>query len=846
MDLRRVAPQGGANFPLTDEQLPIPEAKPVTVTGPLLQAIDSARLRFRKPVAVTGLRFGKRIATFNFVFQDLKYAFRVLRGNPGVTVAAWIALAFGIGANTAIFSLMDAVVLRPLPYPQPGRLMMVHATEAKTRRGMNASWPMLRDWQERNRVFEHLSAYTRAAVNLTGGGEPLRLYAVRVTPEFFPAIGISPAAGTAFDSSGRAVVIAHALWTRRFGGDRGAIGRPLVLDGQPYTLAGVMPQGFHFPKRGIMDEPEVYLPAVPNPNRRVHYLEGIGRLKPGITPAQAQADLDVISAAIEQAHPRDNRGEGARITTLYESLVADSGGALKVFEWAVGLVLLIACANVSNLLLGQAVRRKREIAVRSALGATRSRLARQLLTESLLLSVSGGILGLLLALWGMPLLAAAAPVHTAFSARIAAGGIHLNWAVLGFTFGASVLAGVLFGSLPAWHTVRLSLGSRSATGDRVRGLLVAAEVALSLILLTGAGVLMKSFLRLLAVDPGFQTQNLLAIDVELSQPKYADFENRADFVRRAIEQFDRLPGVVSAAAVNALPLSKASATNSFNLPGGDEIGRAGLRAVTPGYLEAMGIPLVRGRLLTAADTRGAGVINRAMAQRYWPNDDPVGKVIETPRVVGQSVERFQIVGIVGDVRHLSLDDDPHPEMYLAYSQMATANMTFVLRGALPASAARSAIWAVDRDQPLAGVRTMDQLISDDVAPRRFVLLLLGVFAGVALALAAAGIFGVVLHSVSQRTREIGIRMALGAGVGVVVRMVVRQTLIWIGFGLAAGAVGALAGVKLLESYLYGVRPRDPASLAIAVALLAALGAWAAIVPARGAARVDPATTLRCE
>jgi len=402
----------------------------------------------------------------------------------------------------------------------------------------------------------------------------------------------------------------------------------------------------------------------------------------------------------------------------------------------------------------------------------------------------------------------------------------------------------------------LSLGSRSPRGDRLRGLLIAAEVALSLMLLAGAGLLAKSFLRLLAVDPGFRTQNLLAIDVELPDPKYAEPETRAAFARQVLDRLEHLPGAAAVAAINAMPMTKSSPWNSFNLPGGDEMGSAGLRAVSPGYFQAMGIPLVRGRLLAPGDTRGVGVINRAMAERYWPNQDPIGKTIETPRTVRVATaagfdirfqpEQFQIVGIVGDVRHLSLVADPRPEMFLPYAQMATSEVTFVLRGVVAPREARSAIWAVDRDQPLAAVRTMDQLISDDVAPGRFVLLLLGVFAGVALALAAAGIFGVVLHSVSQRAREIGIRMAMGAGAAAVVRMVVRQAMLWIAIGLALGSLGALASVRLLASYLYGVRPRDPSSLAIAVVVLAALGALAAFLPARAAARVDPAATLRCE
>ena len=777
-------------------------------------------------------------------------------------MAALAALALGIGANTAIFSLMDAVVLRPLPYPQAGRLMSVSVTEKG--RAMNTSWPTFRDWQEQTRVFERLAAYTGGSASLTGSGEPIRVNAAQVSPEMFSVLGSSPLVG-ALDSSAQTAVISYGFWMRRFGGEREALGRTLILDGEPYSLAGVLPNDFRFPRWQMMEEPDIYLPLAPNPNRRTHYLRVIGRLKPGVTMAQAKTDMDLVSAAIERANPRLNRGEGARVIPLYENLEFGTRETLVAFGAAVVFVLLIGCANVSNLLLSQAVRRQREIAIRSALGASRMRLVRQFLVESLVLSICGGALGVLVAVWGMPLLVSTVPVHTAFSTRLAMSGLALDWSVLGFALALSLAAAVVFGMIPAWRASQAdrsarNLGSRSGHGERVRGVLIAVEVALSLVLLAGAGLLMKSFFRLTSVDPGFNTRGLLTIDMELPESKYPGVEPRAEFVRNVLARLESMPGVSAAAAINAMPLSKASASNSFNLPGSSqEIGEAGFRAVTPGYFEAMGIPLIRGRLPTRGDS-GVGVVNQSMARRYWPHEDPVGKVIETPRMVRMRTpqgwdtrlipEQFQIVGIVGDVRHLTLDLGPQPEMFLLYSQMATGDFTFLLRSSVDSAAlgraARKEIWAVDRDQPLAAVRTMDQLISQDVANHRFVLLLLMVFAGVAVSLAAAGIYAVISHAVSQRTREIGIRMALGADVPSVVRTIVRQTLLWTGAGLILGAAGALATGRLLGSYLYAVEPRDPAALAMAVTGLAGLAVLAAWIPARNTARVEPAITLRCE
>jgi len=774
-----------------------------------------------------------------------------------VTAAALAALALGIGANTAIFSLMDAVVFRPLPYPDPDRLMTVNAAEQG--RAMNTSWPMFHDWQEQSRAFERLAAYTGDAVNLTGGNDPVRLNAATVTPEMFSVLGSSPLAGD-LDAREQTAAISYGFWMRRFGGDRRALGSTLILNGKPYSLAGVLPQDFRFPKWSMMEEPDVYLPLAPNPNRRTHYLRVIGRLAPGITVAQARAEMDLISAGIERANPRLNRGEVAMIMPLYDSLVMGTRDTLVNFGAAVVFVLLIGCANVSNLLLSQAVRRQREIAIRSALGASRLRLVKQFLAESLVLSLCGGALGVLLAVWGMPLLVRTVPIHTAFSSRLAMGGLGLNGKVLAFAATLSILAAAVFGALPAWRASWAGLGSRGTQGSRVRGILIASEVALSLVLLAGTGLLVKSFYRLLSVDVGFQTRGLLTLDVELPDTRYAGVEQRAEFVRDVLARLEQVPGVRAAAAINAMPMSKSNVRNSFSLPGSaEEIGEAGFRVVTPGYFEAMGIPLIRGRLLARGD-KGVGVVNQAMVQRFWPHEDPIGKVIETPRVerirsargldLRMTPEQFQIIGIVGDVRHLTLERAARPEMFLLYSQMATSDVTFLLRSSVDAvtlaRAARTEVWAVDRNQPLAAVRTMDELIGADVAGRRFVLVLLLVFAAVAVALAAAGIYAVISHSVSQRTREIGIRVALGASVPSVIRTIIWQTLMWSGAGLAIGAAGALVTGRLLGSYLFAVQPRDPATLAVAVAAMAALAVLAAWIPARGAARVDPAVALRCE
>jgi putative ABC transport system permease protein len=574
--------------------------------------------------------------------------------------------------------------------------------------------------------------------------------------------------------------------------------------------------------------------------------------------------MNVISAAIEPVQAGGKRGEGAELGLLADNLTYGTGDTLKAFGVAVLLVLLIACANVSNLLLGQAVRRRKEIAIRSALGASRARLVRQFLIETMVLAVSGGGAGVLLAMWGMPLLMAIVPVESAFGVLLAMGGIGLDWTVLGFAVAASLIAALLAGLLPALRASRPAggapfLASRSIPYERVRGILIGAEVALSLVLLTGAGLLIKSVVRLLAVNPGFDTRNLLTVDVELPKNKYPEVRQRAEFVRSAVQRLQQIPGVTVAAAINVMPLTKSSVTNGFTLLGPSrQSGSAGFRAVTPDYFETMGIPLIRGRLPARGEIDVA-VVNQAMVRRFSPDREPLDQEIEAPRIervrtaqgwtMRISPEHFRIIGVVGDVRHLSLAYDPEPEMFLPYSQMATAVLTFVVRSRVArdtlAPAARRAILAVDPDQPVGEIRSLDEIISTDLSGRHFVLMLLCLFAIVALALAGAGIFAVVSHSVSQRTREIGIRMALGANAASVITAVVRQTFVWVTAGLVIGCAGSLAASRALRAYLFRVDPGDPLVLAAAV-MLAAIAGCAAFVPARAAARVDPAVTLRCE
>ena len=799
--------------------------------------------------------------------QDARFALRLMLRNRGFAAVAVLTLALGIGGNALVFSLLDAVVLRPLPYADPARLYMLWTVEAESQRAMNASYPDFRDWQEQSRTFEGMAAFQQTSFNLTGTAEPERVDALAFTPGLLELLGIRPVLGRSFarGEGGEVVLLGHGLWVRRFGGDATIVGRPAQLDGRRYTILGVLPPGFHFPPKRFSGDPEVFVPLTPNRERASWYLRVVGRLRASATAQQAQAEMVTIAARLAAAYPANRRRQGIKLDPMHSYVVSDSRQTALVLMGAVAFVLLIACGNVANLLLSQGAARRREMAIRAAIGASRGRIVRQLLLESVLLAAIGGALGIALARWGLPLIAAASPERTAFFTRVRDAGVYLNWSVLGFTAAVTLAAAILFGVLPALKSTRPAGSSaRSYRQGGLRGALVAAEVGLSFVLLAGAGLMMNSMLRLLEVDLGFSTQHLLTMEVDLPEAKYPDREAQAAFFGRALERLRAMPGVASAGAITDLPLSREYSINGIRLKTDPPVqGRAAFHSVDPDYFQTMGIPLLRGRLLSSADSAHAaavGVINRKMAERYWPNADPIGKTILVSRVIGErtaegirlrSVEgALEIAGVVGDVRMLGRDADVRPEVFFPYTQRPSDGMAIVLRAAgNPATliaGVKKEIWRVDPDLPVTDIQTMDAVVAADVAERRFVLLLIGAFALMAAVLAAVGIYGVVSYSVRQRTQEIGIRVALGAQASHVIWLVLRQTAAWLLAGMAAGMASASALTRLLAAHLYGVKPTDPATFALAAVALAAIALAANAMPVRRAVRVDPVAALHYE
>ncbi len=764
--------------------------------------------------------------------QDVRFALRTLRKYPAFAVVAVLTLGLGIGANTLVFSLLEAVVLRPLPYQEPDRLVMLWTVEAKSQRGMNTSYPDFRDWREQNRLFEGMAAFHGRSYNLTGDPEPERVNALHITGGLIPLLGVQPVLGRepANEDDGRVALLGHGLWMRRFGGSRDVLGKPILLDGEAHTVVGVLPAGFHFPPVRFGSEPELFVPMTPNRDRTTWFLRVVGRLKPGVSLSQAQAEMSAIAARMAPA-PRN----GVSIEPVRGWVAAGARTTALVLLGAVGFVLLIACANLANLLLSRGAARGREIAIRTAIGASRRRVIRQLLTEALVLAVLGGGLGILLAYWGLPLLAALVPERSWAFTRLRDAGVQLNLVVLAYTAAISVAGSLLFGILPACKVTQPVSGM--PRGGRSRGALVALEVALSFILLCGAGLMMKSLARLLDVDPGFRTEGLLTMYASLPEAKYSP-EAGTGFFRKTLGRLRELPGVASAGAVADLPLTRAYSLNTFETESPRPAqGRAMFHAVSSGYFPTMEIPLLRGRLLTDADSERAArvvVVNRQMADRYWPGEDPVGKAVvlshgfteqtpEGPRLRFVK-RRHEIVGIVGDVRQIGLDAEPRPELFVPYPQRPSGEMTFVLRTTVePHSlipAAKKEIWRADPDLPVTDIKTMDDWISLETAPRRFVLVLIGGFALLAVALAAIGIYGVVSYSVKRREKEIGIRIALGAARRSVIALVIRQSAPWLAAGIVAGVAGAAGLTRLLASHLYGIEPRDPATFVWAGLVLA--------------------------
>jgi putative ABC transport system permease protein len=805
------------------------------------------------------------------VWQDLRYAFRLLAKSPGFTAIAIITLGLGIGANTAIFTVVNAVLLRPLEFRDPSRLVI--AAEKSNFPTISTSYQNYVDWRDQSHSFESLEATRGATITLTGDGEPERLNVRMATAPIFPLLGVNVVVGRTFlaeeDRAGGApvVLLSHGLWQRRFGGSREVIGKPVTLDSQPYTVVGVLPRGFE-----VLQPADVFLPFTPwaktlPDDRNWHPgIIVIGRLKEGVSREQARTEMVAITKRLEEQYPLYNTGTSADVIGLQEQLVQNVRPALLLLLGAVGAVLLIACVNVANLLLARAASRGREVAIRTSMGASRWRVTRQLLTESILLSLGGGIFGLLLANAALePLLKLSATTLPAVFT------VSLDRWVLVFTLGVSLLTGLLFGIVPALRTAKLDLretlneGSRGSTAGpgqhRIRGALVATEIALAMLLLVGAGLLLRSFSRLQDVPPGFQADHLFVADIPLSQTAYAKPEQRYEFFDRLVERARALPGVRSAGAASFLPVSGGGSVIHFNIVGKPpksphDFIAAGYRAVTPKYFETLGMPLEQGRFFTAADTDKAPsvvVINATMAGTFFPGENPLGRHLQLGATFESDVPAMEVVGVVGDVRQ-GLGVDPQTEMYLPYRQadklLPVFQLSMVLRTAadprLQASALRSALAEIDPNQPLVKVRTMEENMAATVAQPRFRTWLIGIFAAVALVLAGVGVYGVMSYTVTQRTNEIGIRVTLGAQPEDVFRIVVGEGLRLALLGVSAGIVAALALTRLLQSFLFGISAYDPLTFGGVALLLTLVAAAACFFPARRATLVDPMIALRYE
>ncbi|HXG64194.1 MAG TPA: ABC transporter permease [Blastocatellia bacterium] len=795
--------------------------------------------------------------------QDLRYGVRMLLKNPGFTAAALLALTLGIGANTAIFSVVNAVLLRPLPFEESERLVLVWEKRMALGRVRNvASFPDYYDWKAQNTVFEDMAAYRGGGFTL-GGDTPERIQGTVTTPNLFSVLRVQPQTGRSFlpeeDQPGNnlVVILSHGLWQRRFAADPNIVGQTVLMNDRNYTVVGVMPADFIYPNRRT----EIWVPLTPDQddrnNRGGHSLGVIARLKPGITLDQARAEMDGIAANLEQQY-QVNTGHGVNIFPLYEEVVGDIRPMLWVAFGAVGFVLLIACANVANLLLARAATRQKEIALRTALGAGRGRIVRQLLTESLLLALAGGALGVLLALWGVDALLTISP-----NSIPRVWEIGLDGRVLGFTLLVTLATGLFFGLIPALQASRPNLNealkeggrtlSASFRRNRLRSIFVISEVAICLVLLIGAGLMARSFIRLLDVDPGFNPENVLTANVSLSPIKYREPHQRVAYYRESLEKIKALPGVQAAGIILDLPMSGNAASRYFRIEGRPpqppgQGYNTNLNATAPGYFKTMGIPLIAGRDFDERDVIGAPevvIINEAMAREFWPDEDPLGKRL----AVGDGPWRT-VIGVVGNVKYRGLDADTRQEMYWPYYQMGFSGGTFVARtGSDPenmAAAVRSAMQEVDRDQPVYNIRAMEEVMSETVAPRRFNMLLLAIFAGVALALAAVGIYGVMAYTVNRRTHEIGIRMALGASRGDVLKLVVGQGMALAAVGVSIGLVAAYGLTRLLASLLFGVSDKDPVTFIALSLLLAGVALLACYVPARRATKVDPMVALRNE
>jgi putative ABC transport system permease protein len=811
-------------------------------------------------------RDARGVALLDNLWRDVKYSVRVLLKSYAFTIVVVLTLALGIGANTAIFSFANGILLRPLPYPESDRLVVLNETALK--RGidsMSVSFPNYLDWREQNKVFEGIGVYWGTnRFSLIGAGEPVELRGSRISHGLFEVLRVAPQLGRTISADedrpeeDAVVILGHNLWQRSFGGDPNIVGRKIMISNLPRTVIGVMPPGFRFPEVSDLWVPLALTPQLFT--RNDHGLSAIGRLKDGVSITEAQAEMNTIAARVEQENPVTNEGLGVTVTSLHQNLSADYREGLLILLGVVGFVLLVACVNVANLMLGRATARQKEFALRAALGAGRWQIMRQLFIESLLLAIIGGALGYALSVWALQLLLGAIPFQLPFWMYF---GLDLR--VLGFTIAITLLTALIFGAIPALHTSRLDLNDTLKEGGRgmigvqgySRNLLVVTEIALSLVLLVGAGLMIQSFLRLQRVDVGLDAKNVLTMSLQLPQTKYREADQRTAFFKKLLERIQSLPGVQGASTTATLPLSGGGWGRSVTVEGYPvlSVGQAPMiqhTVVTPGYFRVMGIRMLSGRDFTDADNKDAPkvtIVDERFAREYWPNDNPIGKRIR----FGPPEDNepwHTIIGVVGAVRHQRMQEDTRKSVYLPHQQIPVNGSRLVTRTSTEpkdlVSAIRREITQLDSDLPVSTVATMEEVIAESIWQPRLYATLFGVFAGGALILALIGIYGVMAFLVQTRTHEIGVRMALGATARDVFKLIVGRGMKLTAIGVLLGIGGAVALTRLMHGLLFNTSATDPMTFLLLSLMLALAAFFACYIPARRASKVDPLVALRYE